>query len=144
MGTGARSRLASGDLWISAIDSSSMRPSASRRSATLHLREGLVHASYRIIDLGRLDQHRRRHPDNVAVQAALSDEQMAPLAGLHERRRLSLRGLLGLAVAHELDRLHEAQAAHLADQRVPGREHLEAFAQPATEPSRALGHVLAR
>ena len=69
------------------------------------------------------DRQRRQQADDVAVQAA-AEQQQALLAGRGDRAGDELgRRRLGLAVAHDLEREHRAEAAHLAD-RVDARRHV--------------------
>src|ERR1035441_190179 len=79
--------------------------------------ERLVEEFQRLVHLARIHDERRRDADDVAVEASFADQE-APLLrlleepdGLFGRGRSVLNGLVG----HELESLHEAHAAHVAE-----------------------------
>jgi hypothetical protein len=70
---------------------------------------------------------RRQEPDDVAVEAAREEEQ--PLLECRRGRRLGRRrGRLA-----QLEREHRAEPAHLADERVAGRDLVEPCAEKGSD-----------
>src|ERR1019366_4659328 len=107
---------------VSGLGHRGLRPSGQR----------LVEDLERLVYLARAHDERWRDADDVAVETALADPEAALLRllekadGLVGRGRPVLNGLVG----HELEALHEAHAAHVADRlRVLLLQLVEAAAQ---------------
>ena len=73
-------------------------------------------------------QHQAR-ADDVAPDAAFADQDAALLRLFEDGGRRLRGGLLGLAILHQLQRLHQPEAAGVADELVLFLELLEALAQ---------------
>src|SRR5215471_6063736 len=87
----------------------------------------------------------RGDPERVAVEAALPDEEEPLLCFLENAvaHRLVGRAVAGRLVHDELDRLHQAQAAHVADVlREAALQLLQALAQDAAHPLGVAGEVV--
>src|ERR1043165_4034624 len=95
-----------------------MRTSVPRSlSSAPQRRQRLAHDLQRFVDLARADVERWRDAEDVAVQTALAHQQPALLRLLEElaRRRSVGRAIAGRLVDDQLDREHQALAAHVAD-----------------------------
>src|SRR2546423_13947670 len=91
--------------------------SAARSAASRKTRGGrkrLVEQLHGAVDLVAGDVERGRHAHDVAVETALADQETALARLLEEARDRVLGRSLRLAVLDELERLHEAHAAHVA------------------------------
>src|SRR5450830_2003239 len=77
----------------------------------------LVEDLQRLVHLAGAHDERRGDADDVAVEAPLADQEAAFLRLLEQAYRLFGRGrpVLNGLVGHELEALHEAHAAHVAD-----------------------------
>src|SRR5687768_8170454 len=79
----------------------------------------------RKIDVRSGNAHRRLDRQDVAVEAALSDQTSHFARGLENRERLLFRRFLRTAVAHELHTQHKSHAAHIANRGVLLHQRLE-------------------
>src|SRR3984885_57845 len=70
------------------------------------------------IHVGLGDVHRRSHANDVAVEAALADQKAVVARAFKDLVCGFGSGLFGLAVFHQLEGLHHAHAAHIADERI--------------------------
>src|SRR5438067_2219568 len=92
-------------------------------------REGAIEDVESKIHVGLRDAHRRLHAEHVPVEAALPDENTHLARRLEHVERLLLRRRFRRAVAHQLHAEHEAEAAHVADERVRALQAIEAGAE---------------
>src|SRR5207249_244222 len=89
------------------------------------------------------DRERDERADDVAVETG-AQEQEAALTGATDRGvHELLRGLLRLPILHELDGLHRADTARLADDRFRFDERVEAGPDARADLCRALGDAVA-
>src|SRR5262244_4271321 len=79
--------------------------------------QGFAQDSESLFDFRLRDRQGRGDPEGVAVEAPLADEQEALLGFLEDpvAHRLLGRAVARGLVHDELDRLHQAEAAHVAD-----------------------------
>src|SRR6266446_1019453 len=80
--------------------------------------EGFVEELNGIVDVGFGSVEHGGEAKDVAIEAALADEEAVVAGALHNLCGGFGRGLFGLAVFDEFEGLHEAHAADFADQRV--------------------------
>src|SRR5581483_11138902 len=81
--------------------------------------DGLVPGPEPLVQLGVRDHERAEDADAVAVDARLHQEEAASERLFGDARRELRRRLLRLRVSDELDREHRAEAADVADSRMP-------------------------
>ena len=80
------------------------------------LTEGLIQNFQRLVDLILVRVERRRDAQNVAVSAALADQQTVLLGQFHHS--LGVFNVGFLLLADQLHALHQPHAAHVADDRI--------------------------
>ena len=85
-----------------------------------------------------VDDQRRAEGDPVRVEPAEQAVCQRPAADLDAEGRRVGKPRLGRPVAHELDRLEQPLAAHVADHRILRRQRLEAGRAAARPASAAL------
>src|SRR6266853_5009063 len=117
------------------------REAGLRWPASLDLGECALDPLAAVVDLRFADQHRRGDADYIAIQPALAEQQALSFGRFEKRRRLLGRRLLGFAVFDELDALHQAHPAHVADKRKALLELLERIPQLLASIGGALGRV---
>src|SRR5690606_7727863 len=83
-----------------------------------------------LVDLGCVDDERRRDADDVAAQPTLAEQEPAPPRRGDEGAGPGGVGTPVLAWRHQLESLHQAHAAHVADEGEAPWQLVEAFAQP--------------
>jgi len=89
------------------------------------LAEGFVEELDGFVDVGLGGVEHGGHAQGVAVEAAFADEQAVLAGALHDLGGGFGSGLFRFAVLHEFERLHQAHAANVADERILGLQLFE-------------------
>src|SRR5437870_907381 len=81
----------------------------------LNFGKGFVEEADGLIHVGLGDIEHGREPDDIAVKAALTDQESIFAGALEQLRRRLGSGFLGGAIFDEFETLHQSFAAHVAD-----------------------------
>src|SRR3984893_19583205 len=106
------------------MDAEGVTAAGSRQDLFLHHRRSvgqrLGERAHHLVDLGLADYQRRAESDDVAWHVAQDDPVMLRAANqIRGHASLRVEALLGRLVADELHRADQADAARLADPRMP-------------------------
>src|SRR5579864_2082551 len=82
------------------------------------LGEGSVEEADGFVDVGLGRVEHGGEAEGVAVETAFADEQTVLAGALHDLRGGFGSRLFGLAIFHQFERLHQAHAAYVADERM--------------------------
>src|SRR6476659_8381211 len=92
----------------------------------------------RIISILGGNAHRWLDANHIAVDSTFADQHAHRPRFLENVKRLSLRRLLRLAIANELDAEHETHSAHVTDQIVLGLQLPESILETLADDARIL------
>src|SRR5512141_2682022 len=112
-------------------------PDVRRQCSADSAKRVIEHLDGKICIVGR-DAHRRLDADNVAVDAALAEQDSHLAATLEQPQRLRLRRLLRSAITHELHAEHQSHSTHVANQRVIVHQLPESRLETTADNARVL------
>src|SRR5579862_9663072 len=108
------------------------------RCLDLNLPEGHIEDAHGLIDICLADIQHGRETYDIAVQAALTNEQSVLACALEELRCCLGGRFLGLAIFYQFEAQHQALAAHVADDRIFPLEFIELASEIASDRLRVL------